>query len=124
MAQETAVHLWDAEVAAGRPASIEAALASDGIDEFLTHMVRWAVDGGGLGGSVHLHCTDVAGEWMVRPDASGLVTTREHAKGDAALRGSAESLLLALWRRQGIDSVEVIGDADLAARFLAITPLD
>ena len=39
MAQETAVHLWDANAAAGTISPIEATLASDGIDEFLTHML-------------------------------------------------------------------------------------
>lgn len=124
MAQETAMHRWDADHAAQRPAGIEAELASDGIDEFLMHMLRRAGDGASLGGSVHLHCTDVAGEWMVRQGPAGFETTREHAKGDCALRGTAEALLLALWRRAGTSSIEVVGNADLAMWFLALTPLD
>ena len=42
-------------------------LASDGIDEFLHHFRGEAdIDAAPVAGSVHLHCTDVAGEWTVR----------------------------------------------------------
>lgn len=126
MAQETAMHRWDADAAAGAVTPIESELASDGIDEFLTHMLGDVVaDVPAVGGSVHLHCTDVAGEWTVREGDDGRqVVTREHAKGDAALRGAASDLLLALWRRKGLASLEVVGDAAVAARFVAHTSLD
>lgn len=125
MAQETGVHRWDAEAAAGRDTPIEATLASDGVDEFLAHMLGDVIaDAPAVGGSVHLHCTDVSGEWMVRPtDGGGLNVIREHAKGEAALRGPASDLLLVLWRRQGLAKIEVIGDAAVAARFIAHTSL-
>lgn len=126
MAQETGVHRWDAESAAGASTPIEAELASDGIDEFLTHMLSNSVVGAApLEGSVHLHCTDVAGEWMVRPTvAGGLNVIREHAKGDTAMRGAASDLLLVLWRRRDLASVELIGDSAVAARFVAHTFLN
>ncbi|MEQ1874350.1 MAG: maleylpyruvate isomerase family mycothiol-dependent enzyme [Ilumatobacteraceae bacterium] len=126
MAQETGVHRWDASSAAGAITPIEAELASDGIDEFLTHMLGDVVaDAASIDGSVHLHCTDVAGEWTVRPTvAGGLNVIREHAKGDAAIRGAASDLLLVLWRRQDLASVDVVGDGAVAARFVAHTSLD
>jgi hypothetical protein len=42
-------------------------------------------------------------------------------RGDVAVRGRAEDLLLLLWGRRGIDAEgnEVFGDAELLARFLA-----
>lgn len=125
MAQETAVHRWDADTAAGASTPIEAQLASDGVDEFLTYMLPDVVaDAAPVGGSVHLHCTDVDGEWMVRPHNDGtLVVTREHAKGDTALRGTASDLLLVLWRRMELATVDVVGDASVAARFVARTSL-
>ncbi len=126
-AHEATIHRWDAERAAGQATSpIDPALASDGIDELLTHVLpKRAAAGEQLGGSVHIHCGDVAGEWTIRPlaDGGGLEVSREHAKGDCALRGSAEALLLALWRRQPIESVDVVGDAAVAGRFLELSPL-
>lgn len=123
MAQETAVHRWDAEQAAGRATPIDAELASDGIDEFLDVFLPWGADRSTLAGSAHLHCTDVAGEWTARPvEGAAPDVTREHAKGDCALRGTASDLLLALWRRVGIDRLDVVGDASVAASFLAYTP--
>lgn len=126
MAHETAVHLWDAQQAAGRERAVDAVLASDGIDEFLDHFLSG--DAGltvAVGGSVHLHCTDVAGEWTVRPvEGGGFSLTREHAKGDAAMRGAASDLLLVLWRRRPIDTIDVVGDAGVAQRFVAHSPLD
>ncbi len=125
MAQETAVHRWDADDASGHPVPIEASLASDGIDEFLEHFLDGPSEGAQQwAGSVHLHCTDVAGEWTVREGDDSFVVTREHAKGACALRGAASDLLLALWRRQPLSTVDVVGDADVAARFVALSPLE
>lgn len=121
MAHETTVHAWDAHCAAGSTAEIDSPLASDGIDEFVHVKVKSNVreEQGPLAGSVHIHCTDVDGEWLIVPTStSDVVVTREHAKGDCAIRGSASSLLLGLWRRIPMSSLEVIGNADVAAQFL------
>ena len=125
MAQETSVHLWDATTAADMVNPIEAGLASDGIDEFLTHFIGAVADGAAaVDGSVHLHCADVAGEWTVREGDDGVVVTREHSKGDCAIRGAASDILLALWRRVPLSACDVVGDADVAARFIAHTNLN
>lgn len=122
MAHETAVHRWDAERAAGREWAIDPALASDGIDEFLHLFVhRRSDDAAPVGGSVHVHCGDVAGEWTLRPDPTTATFTvsREHAKGDCAIRGAASDILLGLWRRLPLGALDVVGDTDVAARFVA-----
>jgi len=121
MAHETAVHRWDAQRAAGTPRGIRPELASDGIDEFLTYFLFYtATDAPALAGSVHLHATDTPGEWLVSPGDDGTpVVVAEHAKGAAAVRGPASDLLLALWRRVGLDEVEVIGDRAAADEFIA-----
>ena len=120
MAHETAVHRWDGDDGVGARRPIDAVLASDGVDEFLTHFTRRSVDGAApLGGTVHLHCTDVAGEWIVRETPDGSITfDRRHQKGDAALRGAASGLVLALWRRVGLDDLDVVGDRDVAQRLV------
>ncbi|MEY3557794.1 MAG: hypothetical protein RL374_500 [Actinomycetota bacterium] len=121
MAHETAVHAWDALCATGNTAEINAVLASDGIDEFVHVMVvsNLREEEGPLGGSVHIHCTDVDGEWLIVPTGtSDVVVTREHSKGDCAIRGSAQDILLALWRRTPMSTLEIIGNSDVAAQFL------
>jgi uncharacterized protein (TIGR03083 family) len=125
-AQETAIHRWDADQAAkgrGREPVLEPHLASDGVDEFLETFVNRKSDGATLDGTVHIHCTDVTGEWLVKPEADGLVTTREHAKGDVALRGTASDLDLVLWRRKPLTALEIIGDRSVAEQFVAYAKL-
>ncbi len=51
--------------------------------------------------------------------------TREHAKGDVALRGAAGDVLLVLWGRMAIDDAEVdtFGSDDVLRRLLAVANL-
>ncbi len=49
--------------------------------------------------TIHLHCTDGEGEWLITRAGDDVVVTREHAKGDVAARGTASDLLLFLWGR-------------------------
>lgn len=120
-AHETAIHRVDAQLAAERgPAPIDAPLASDGIDEFLTFFVpRWGKQAVGAGETLHFHCTDVGGEWFLRGTDDDVTVTREHAKGDVAARGAASDLMLLVWGRVPASHVEVLGDADLLNRFVA-----
>ena len=124
------MHRWDAAHAIGQPDDLDPVVAADGIDEFLSFFANVNALGGleskavSLGGTVHLHCTDTDGEWFVSAlDESGATFTREHTKGDTAIRGRASDLVLWLWRRDA-RPVEIIGDAELAARFRAASRLD
>ena len=124
-AHETAVHRWDAERAAGRPAAIDPMLASDGVDEYFEIVIPRLVDRRHIalpGGSMHVHCTDVPGEWLVWADDSGYQMIRAHQKGDAALRGPAEPILLRLWGRtsQRADEMSPIGDESVLDAWLDI----
>jgi uncharacterized protein (TIGR03083 family) len=125
---ETSIHRWDAEDAIGgvaNTAPLDAALASEGVDELL---FLWAPsrladkDGIDIGGSVHIHCSDVAGEWTLKTDDGVLLVDRGHTKGDVALRGPASSVLLVLWRRlkPGEGGTEVLGDGAVLDRWLAL----
>lgn len=78
-------------------------------------------------GSVHLHCTDDdrparTGEWLVAGADGTLTLRREHAKGDAALRGQADALLAVLRGEADLDTIDVVGDAAVADRFLTAFP--
>ncbi|MFM7615975.1 MAG: maleylpyruvate isomerase family mycothiol-dependent enzyme [Actinomycetes bacterium] len=113
---EIAVHRWDAESALGAPSAIEADVAVDAIDELLTVLVHRAdVPSAGSGETIHLHATDAEGEWLITRGAAGMTVLREHAKGDVAVRGSANDLLLVIMGRIDVDAVEVLGDGEVLA---------
>jgi uncharacterized protein (TIGR03083 family) len=124
-AHETAVHRWDAEQACGNQTSIEPVLASDGIDEYIEIVLPRLVAGGRAAlptGSLHVHCTDVPGEWLLWVDNDGLQMNRAHEKGDAALRGPAEAILLRVWGRRSdhADALSPIGDQAVLDAWLEI----
>ena len=129
MTHETMVHLWDAGQAIGLDFEFGAAVSADGIDEWLTWFAAEERAEGEMkvGGTVHLHCTDPeladgVGEWFISAMKEPKATfTREHRKGDAAIRGRAQDILMWLWRRG--EEVDVIGDVVVARRFRAFTDL-
>lgn len=123
MAQETAIHRWDAQQATGDAEPVDTALAVDGIDELVDAFLPVAKRRGitGTGETVHLHATDDdlaetlgagAGEWMFTFTPEGVDVTREHGKGDMAGRGSASDLLLFAWNRRPVE-LTTFGEPDL-----------
>lgn len=122
-ANETAVHRWDMENAAGAPSAIDAAQAVDGIAEHL-EIARRGFLGPvptGTGETIHLHAMDADGEWLVRLDTDGMHVSSEHAKGDVAVRGPASDLLLVVLNRTSASTAEIFGDEQLLARWLEKT---
>lgn len=131
-AHEASVHRWDAEdaVTPGGASPVPTDVAVDGIDEWLSLFVPrfLTVKGDGVptdlvGATLHIHCTDDGlpdgtGEWLLRLTTDGCEVERAHAKGDAALRGPASDLLLAVWHRVGLEAVDVVGDRDRAGTVL------
>lgn len=133
-AHEVAVHRVDVSdgiAAGGGPATPALTVdgAADGIDEFFDVFLLgfWPGRSGAppaddVRGTYHLHGTDDpapadGAEWLVTV-ADGVTVEREHAKGDVALRGSSNDLLLTLWRRRPLDGLDVVGDRALAAALL------
>jgi uncharacterized protein (TIGR03083 family) len=113
MAHETSVHRWDGERGHGKESPIDGAIAADGIDEVFDTITPRVLSGGSdlsLGGTLHLHCTDREGEWVVLLEDGRLQVSKEHAKGDCAVRGTASDLELLLLNRPTRDAVEVFGD--------------
>lgn len=124
MAHETSVHALDISAAIGTSFSIDAEVATDGIDEFLSTMLDLRREGRPRpGGSVHVHCTDAPGEWMVDERDGMFEVTRRHAKGSCALRGEAATVMSVLWRRAPLAAIEVIGDFAVAERFVGLVDL-
>ena len=119
MAQESAVHRWDAQLAVGDPEPIPTEQAVDGVDElFQVFLGPWAKARGitGVGESVHLHATDAddvdGGEWTVTFVPEGIDLERAHAKAQMAAKGTASDLLLFSWNRRPV-GLDVFGDPDL-----------
>lgn len=125
MAHELEVHRYDAELAHGVPCPFDPDMAVDGIDEFYDVLVpfsarRW--ERPLPAGSLHLHRTDGPGEWLVRAVDGAVVTTREHTKGDCAVRGGASDLFRFVWNRGRAEGLDVLGDAAVADEWAALAP--
>ena len=119
MAQETCVHRWDAEQAAGSEQPIEPILAADGVAEiFDTFVPSQEEQPTGTEETVHLHQTDGNGEWLVTLTPTGVEFAEGHDKGDSAARGTGSSLLLALWGRIPLSKLETFGNDALLNNLL------
>lgn len=114
-AHETAMHLGDALRAVGRAdeAVQPPDLAADGVDEVVTVFFPRQVRFGRtepLTAGVRLELSDVPGaSWVLAGDG-----TDPGAAWSATVRGPAYDVLLALWGRAGLATLEVTGDADAA----------
>ena len=100
--------------------------SSDLVDEFLrVFLVEDAHRFAGDGRSVYLRTIDVPAEWTVTAGEAG-ATIGAGPPPDAAatVQGEASDLLLVLWRRLPLETVEVSGDHPFAERFLAAADLD
>ncbi|MCV7420983.1 maleylpyruvate isomerase family mycothiol-dependent enzyme [Mycobacterium yunnanensis] len=128
---EATVHRADAVLAVGGDYQLPAELAADGISEWITLATAGADRRHPplpRGSTLHLHATDVGlgptGEWTITNDEDGLQWSHAHAKGDAAVRGSAVGLFLALTRRRSTADagLEVFGDEAVWNAWLDGTP--
>jgi uncharacterized protein (TIGR03083 family) len=126
-ALESAVHAWDAQRALGEPDALDADLAADGIEEFITVMLARIVKThptDWTGQSLHLHRTDGSGEWMLRLGPEGeMEAGHGHGKADAALRGPAPSLYLWCLNRGGTGNLASFGDPEIIRRWAATITL-
>lgn len=118
MAQETAVHRVDAELAAGSsPTPIDAELAVDGVDEILTIMLEgdWSddADARATGQLVRISAGDAA--WGVTLDRASVAITPGTAVATASISGAPSDVLLWLWGRAGDERVTRAGDEDALA---------
>ena len=124
-AHEAVMHRCDAELANGELGSIDADVAADGVNEYfdLFPLLPAAQAIKGDGETVHFHCTDREVEWLVTLTPDGLTLEPEHTKGDVAVRGTANAIMLAVWNRIGPDNpeLEVFGDHDLLDRWRRLT---
>lgn len=127
MAHENLIHRWDVEQAVMAPTEIDGDLAADGIDEVIHVGLQRSANPKTVynypAGSLHLHRTDGHGEWLLVPgdDGTTLTATREHAKGDVAVRAKGADLLLYIWGRS-MKNLDVFGDMALAEAWHQASP--
>jgi uncharacterized protein (TIGR03083 family) len=131
MAHETLVHLADAQMASGRAVEMDPVIAADAVDEWLGASGPAPGNPGArvlpAGAVLHLHATDPGvenGEWLIRNTPDGIAVEPGHGKGDAALTGPAQSLLLVLLRRwpPADPSVTLYGDPGVLTAWLDSSP--
>jgi hypothetical protein len=106
---ETAVHRCDLELAsAATPGPIDAALAEDGIDEWINVILQTPPN----------HRIDVIVDGTNRSWTLGSAP-----QPSAVVRGGASAILLVMWRRCPIDLVRVDGNHRLAEIFFSSAEL-
>lgn len=130
-AHEAAVHLADAQLAAGRDVDLASDLAADGVGEWLGLIAAGTAGSAGAlrgdGQSLHFHATDPglpgAGEWLITRTSSGITVRHGHGHADVAVRGPAADLLLVLTRRlpPSTPGVEILGEQALLTHWLQNT---
>lgn len=128
---ETAVHRWDAEMATLGSSTFDPAVAADGLHEFFEMLLpRTLVREGATAPdvSLHVHCTDDgltegAGEWILWGENGVYRMEAVHRKGDAALRGTAADLLLAVMGRTDSGNLDIVGDSEAVTAWLALPGL-
>lgn len=126
-AHEALIHRLDAELTAGGVTPLDPRLATDGVDEALDIMFGEAPDRfTPLPQRVRVHLTDTDATLWVQlgavrgEETPALVVVPDPVAGvEAVLAGRAGDVDAWLWGRQEDDSLRVVGDPELCARFLA-----
>jgi uncharacterized protein (TIGR03083 family) len=114
MAQETAVHRVDAELAIGAPSPVDADLAADGVDEILVLMLAgdWSEDPDDAAMGQHVAISTGERTWLVALERGAVSVAERGGAVDATIGGDPSDVLLFLWGRLPDDSVKLSGDRD------------
>ncbi|MFE2876404.1 maleylpyruvate isomerase family mycothiol-dependent enzyme [Streptomyces roseus] len=120
--QESAVHTYDAQLASGAPQPLPAAVALDGVEEFLFTCVATPAAWPHKPATFDFHAAE-GRSWRLTVDGDGARSTRLPAPtaatgedSDAAgvsVRGTASELVIYLYDRIPAESLHVDGDAGL-----------
>jgi uncharacterized protein (TIGR03083 family) len=123
--QEIAVHTYDAQVTVSAPQPLPDEVALDGVDEFLSTCCATTDAWPHEPAVVDYHVTE-GRSWRLRLSADGARTARLPTPGedpaDASARGTAGDLVLVLYGRIPVDSLELHGDRRLFDQLQAWEP--
>lgn len=117
LCHELTIHRVDLQAAVSTVEPIPVDVAHDGIEEFLLLAGSREQREPGASGSIHLHGTDEAAEWLLTMTADALAVERHHAKGDVAVRGAVSDLELLVYGRPTVGEVQTFGEVQLLERF-------
>jgi uncharacterized protein (TIGR03083 family) len=124
---ETLVHRMDLELAARIDPDVDAAIAIDAIDEYLSnieplgaHLPELSLLRG-EGEKLAFRVRESEALWSITLGEQGFSVSRADEQFDAEVVGSALDLLLVILRRRKVDAVmvEVLGDRELLDLWLA-----
>ncbi|MGH9245795.1 MAG: maleylpyruvate isomerase family mycothiol-dependent enzyme [Acidimicrobiales bacterium] len=124
MLHETTVHRADAELAANHQPTIDPAVATDGIDEFLDNLPGAAyfaprvTELHGDGQTLAWRTTDTDDRWVITLEPDRFRWQRAGADSDVTVEASAADLVLLTYGRRSIDDhgrFTVTGDSELLA---------
>jgi len=122
--QEIAVHTYDVQLTQGAAQPLPAAVAVEGVDEFLTTVAATTVPWPFTPATIDLHAAE-GHSWRLTLDADGVRCAglaAGAAPGDLVLRGTASELVLYLYDRVPLDSLEITGDTEPMARLAEWDP--
>ncbi len=128
MLNEAVVHGFDGAAAAGRPAEVEAGVATALITNHFAMLTSptWAMQRPesaealrGSGQTLQWRATDTAAAWFVERQPAGVTWRPETRPADVTVTGPAAALLLALTRRSPLaGDVTIEGDPALAQHWV------
>lgn len=116
------MHNYDAQLASGVPQPLPVEVAVDGVEEFCitsgTTSVAWPCEDA----FIDFHATE-GPSWRTTLNAAGSSVSRLSASdtvpdADAFLQGSASDLVLAMYGRIPVDTLEIGGDPKVLDRLL------
>jgi hypothetical protein len=117
MAQETAVHRIDAELAFGAATPVAPDIAVDGVDEILDIILTGDWSDAPQGGPERTLRLDTGiNIWEIRLTPTRVLVEhgRSSAPADATVSGAPDDLLLWLWGRRDLAALHTTGDSDTA----------
>lgn len=116
MAHETLIHRIDLQLTHDVAVVVDVDQAVDAIDEVFEAVLPRLYERGrldGLEGTLHLRATDAGVRWTAKLTPESAAVTRDGGGGDLALAGKASELLLLIYNRGDLGSVDVAGDPAL-----------